>query len=240
MTGTLQRSSTTKFSLRAVSRALMGCVLGATLLTAGTPARAADDDVPLDRKIFRGVLEGLGLRKDGEAINYEERAPLVIPPSRTLPPPEKSDAVLEKNPAWPNDPDIARRKVEVEQERNRNISDEREHEQNRLSEKEMTPGPRPKKQARTDDGYRSSPDGNSDRMSPTQLGYKGNMFNNLFGKKDDESIKFTKEPPRQALTEPPPGYQTPSPDQPYGLSKTTSAPKATNYVEDHGVLDSGR
>ena len=34
-------------------------------------------------------MEGIGLRKDGEAINYQERAPLVIPPGRALPPPEK-------------------------------------------------------------------------------------------------------------------------------------------------------
>ena len=76
--------------------------------------RAADDDVPIDTKIFRGILEGLGLRKDGEAINYQERAPLVIPPSRALPPPEKADAALANNPAWPKDPDVARRKIEAE------------------------------------------------------------------------------------------------------------------------------
>jgi len=46
-------------------------------------------------------------------------------------------------------------------------------------------------------------------------------------------------PPRTALTEPPPGYQTPSPDQPYGLSKstTTTKPKAENYLETHGTAE---
>ena len=47
----------------------------------------------------------------------------------------------------------------------------------------------------------------------------------MFGSKDDEVAKFTSEPPRASLTEPPPGYQTPSPDQPYGLGKAT-----TKYV----------
>jgi hypothetical protein len=242
MSDMLRTSLAAKFSLRTVSRAALGGVLGATLLATGTPARAADD-VPIDRKIFRGILEGIGLRQDGSAgITYEERAPLVIPPSRVLPPPEKSDAALAKNPAWPKDPDVARRKVEAKQERNRNISDEREHEQNPLRPDELTPGPRPKsQQARTDDGYQSSPYGSSNPLSPSQLGSKGNFFGSLFGKKNnDEVTNFTKEPPRTALTEPPPGYQTPSPDQPYGLSKATTAPKPTNYLEEHGTVDGGR
>ena len=48
----------------------------------------------------------------------------------------------------------------------------------------------------------------------------------MFGSKDDEVGNFTQEPPRTALTEPPQGYQTPSPEQPYGVNKTTAAPKA--------------
>jgi hypothetical protein len=239
MTDTLRTGLAATFSLRTVSRAAFGCLLGAALLMPSTPARAGDNDdsVPIDTKIIRGILEGIGLRKDGEAISYGERAPLVLPQGRALPPPEKSDAVLAKNPAWPNDPDVARRKVEIEQERNRNISEEREHEQGRLSEKELTPGSHPKKQARTDDGYRPGPDGYSNALSPSQLGYKGSIFGSMFGSKTDEVTSFTKEPPRAALTEPPPGYQTPSPDQPYGLSKASTTPKPNNYLETHGTVD---
>jgi hypothetical protein len=239
MTDKLRTGLKVKFGLRAGSRLALGCALGVTLLTTGTPARA-DDDLPIDRKIFRGILEGLGLRRDGEAINYEERAPLVIPPSRALPPPENSAAEVAKNPAWPNDPDIARRKAEAAQERDRNIFEEREHEQNPLRPNELAPGPRPKKQARTDDGYRSSPYGGSDPQTPSQLGYKGNIFGTMFGGTPDEVTNFTKEPPRTALTAPPPGYQTPSPDQPYGLRKASTPPKATNYLESHGTVDSDR
>ena len=238
----LRTSLAAKFSLRTVSHAALGCVLGATLLATGTPARAADD-VPIDQKIFRSILEGIGLRRDGSAgINYEERAPLVIPPSRVLPPPERSDAAVAKNPAWPNDPDVTRRKLEAKQERNRNISEEREHEQNPLRPDELTPGPRPRsQQARTDDGYKSPANGYDNPLSPSQLGYTGNLFGNLFGKtKNDDVTNFTSEPPRTALTEPPPGYQTTSPDQPYGLSKATTTPKPKNYLEEHGTLDSGR
>ena len=241
MTRSLRMSLPATIGLRALSRGALGCLLGAALLVAGTPAaRAGDDDVPIDRKIFRNILEGLGLKRDGEAINYEERAPLVVPPTRDLPPPESSDAVLAKNPAWPNDPDVARRKVERAQERNRNISEEREREQNPLSPDQITPGGRPKAQrTASDDGYQSPANGYDNQLPPDKLGVPvGSWLGGMFGsKKQDEAARFTKEPPRTALTEPPPGYQTPSPDQPYGLTKQTVAPKPNNYYETHGTLE---
>src|SRR5674476_98328 len=109
----------TGLTTKLCASAALSVALGIAMLATSLPARAADDDTSIDKKIFRGILEGLGLRKDGEAINYQERAPLVIPPSRALPPPEKSDAVVANNPAWPKDPDATRRKVEKEQARNR-------------------------------------------------------------------------------------------------------------------------
>ncbi len=48
---------------------------------------------------------------------------------------------------------------------------------------------------------------------------QGNLFSNIFGGGKSETANFTGEPARSALTDPPPGYQTPSPNQPYGLSK---------------------
>lgn len=243
MTDLLRTSLAVKFSLRAVSRAALGCVLGATLLAAGAPARAADDGVPVDSKIFRSVLEGLGLRKDGEAIDYQERAPLVIPPSRVLPPPEKSDTALAKNPAWPKDPDVERRKQEAAQERNVSAfpDDAVLREARPLRPNEMTPGPKPRTTRRTDDGYRPSPNGSGSALPPSQLGTKGNFFSNIFSKDKPDTNSFTGEPPRTALTEPPPGYQTPSPEQPYGLGKstTTTTYKPKNYLESHGTVDGG-
>jgi len=218
---------TTKFT----ASTALSLALGLAVLAWAAPARA-EEDVPVDTKIFRGILEGLGLRKDGEAINYQERAPLVIPPGKTLAPPEKSGAALANNPAWPKDPDVARRKAEADQERNRNISDEREREARPLRPDQLTPGGSGrKKQAARNDGYQASPDGFSDRMSPSELGYKGNLFGSLFGGKTEETAKFTGEPPRASLTAPPPGYQTPSPDQPYGTGKTKAvAPTSAEYL----------
>ena len=59
----------------------------------------------------------------------------------------------------------------------------------------------------------------ADALSPSQLGSKSNIWSKMFGKDEPEAGRFTGEPPRTALTEPPPGYQTPSPDQPYGVGK---------------------
>ena len=124
--------------------AAFGLALSAVALV--RPAQAADDEVTVDQKFMRGIMEGLGLKRDGEEmINYRERSPLVIPPSRALPPPERSDAAIANNPAWPKDPDQERRKAQAAMEKGRNVSDEREREQNPLRPDQLTPGGRPKK-----------------------------------------------------------------------------------------------
>jgi hypothetical protein len=235
MTTRPTRPTTTFFAGAALSLAL-----GAVLLATPLPARAADDDDSGSSSVFRGILEGLGLRKDGEAINYQERAPLVIPPSRALPPPETSDAVVVNNPAWPKDPDILRRKKQAAMERNRNISAERELEQNPLRQDQMTPGGNPRSVARRSYGE-SNIATPGDRLTARELNQKTSIWGDMFNSKDDEVAKFTHEPPRASLTAPPVGYQTPSPDQPYGLSKETT--KFRPHIptpEDHGTVDSGR
>ncbi len=241
MTGSSRTRLAAKFSMRAVSRAAFGCLLGAALLTAGTAARAGDgdDDAPLDTRIIRGLMEQLGLRQDGPGINYEERAPLVIPPNRGLPPPERADAAVANNPAWPVDPDVKRAKQEAALKRKASLNADEalRNEQRPLRPDEMTPGPKPRTMVRTDDGYQLSPNGSSGPLPPSKLGDKGSFFGKVFGKDDPVVSRFTGEPPRTALTEPPPGYQTPSPDQPYGVVKGAAAPKATNYLGTHGIID---
>jgi len=211
------------------ARASVGLALGLAMLFGSTAARAADDEPGIDEKFINSIMTGLGFKKDGEAdINYQERAPLVIPPGRNLPPPENPDAVTANNPAWPKDPDVQRRKKEAAMARNRNVSDEREREQNPLRPDQLTPGGKPPKrqQASTDNGYDAPASGFGNPLSPSQLGTpKYGMFSAMFdNKKDDDRAKFTGEPPRVSLTDPPPGYQTPSPEQPYGVGKTVAKP----------------
>jgi hypothetical protein len=227
-------------SIMRLSKVFRGCaasvlVFGAAAVLGSAPVRAADDQPTWDEKMMRGIMDGLGLKRDGEAnINYQERAPLVIPPSRDLLPPEQSNVA--NNPAWPKDPDVERRKAHAALEKNRNVSDEREREQNPLRPDQLTPGargkPQKRQQARTDDGYQAPASGFSSQLMPSELGYKGNLYDAMFGKKKEEEAKFTGEPPRTSLTDPPVGYQTPSPAQPYGLAKGVAPQKAYNDYTD--------
>jgi hypothetical protein len=213
--------------------ATFGLTLGAAALLLPGAARAADDENSIDQKVMRSIMDGLGFKRDGEAtINYQERAPLVLPPSRELPPPEQVDAATANNPAWPKDPDVARRKAEAAAEKNRNVSDEREREQNPLRPDQLTPGGRPKKkQVRTDDGYEPPASGFGNQLLPSQLGASNTtVWNSMFGGKKEETAQFTREPPRSSLTDPPPGYQTPSPDQPYGLGKAAPPKPVDSYT----------
>lgn len=215
--------------------AAFGLTLGAAMLMGPAPARAAENDPSFDQKVMQSIMDGLGFKKDGEAtINYQQRPPLVIPPSRELPPPESTDAVTANNPAWPKDPDVARRKMEAAMERSRNVSDEREREQNPLRPDQLTPGARGQKrqQARTtDNGYDAPASGFGNQLLPSQLGTpKNGVFSAMFDNKKEETAKFTGEPPRVSLTEPPPGYQTPSPEQPYGLGKAPPPKPADNFT----------
>jgi len=216
------------------------CSLAVAGLFAATHARAEDDGKSFDQKFFGSILTTLGLENgdQGPGINYRERAPLVIPPTKSLPLPEDSDAAV-KNPAWPKDPDITRRKEAAKRERERNISDEREREQNPLRPDQMTPGGRPTYAAGRDDGYRASPDGSSRPMTPSELGYTGGLWNKMLGKGDNEAKRFTGEPARVDLTAPPTGYQTPSPAQPYG-PETAKAAGPVNDYESRAELKSGR
>lgn len=228
--------------------AFAAVVLGLAVAAAGTiaPACAADqgDDRPWDSKMIGNLLEGLGLQSPNkDAIVYQERAPLVIPPSTDLPTPEKADAGIAGNPAWPKDPDIARKKEAARQARieaSKSADQKFRDEARVLSPSEMMPGvSATNRMPRVSSGTpRAGANVNEtgDKLTPSQLGYNGGLFGNLFGgKKDDEQARFTSEPPRASLTDPPVGYQTPSPDQPYGVgSDRNKAPKATNYLESKG------
>lgn len=226
---------------RLTTRHSLATVLGLTLAgaTMAVPAHAADDNVPPDIKIIRSILGGLGLKAPGEGeIEYRERAPLVIPPDKALPPPQQAGAAIANNPAWPKDPDIARAKVTAARDRAANSTEQMEREQNPLPPNELAPGAGRSRQARSGRNVDTSGSDGGRVLSAQELGYKGGLFSKIFSRKDDEdSAKFTGEPTRTTLTEPPPGYQVPSPDQPYGIGKDRSLPKADRSYETRGELN---
>jgi len=202
----------------------------ALLVLAGAQgsARAEDDNEDsiwnLDTKIYRGFMQSLGLRSGtDEAIDYRERSPLVVPPGRDLPPPEATPA--QPAAAWPIDPDQKRRKAAVATKRNKkdpNIALDRDGVELMPSELNRS-GP---SAARTGSGGSNAapgidPDGAA--VAPSRLGYTSSIFSWTglgFGPGSNQEVgTFTREPPREALTAPPPGYQTPSPAAPYGVTK---------------------
>ena len=223
----------TRPSLLTQACAALGLAVAVGLVAAPQAARAGDDNSSSDfyKATFGRLLEGFGLKSsdDSADIHYRERAPLVIPPNDNLPPPERTSAV--PNPAWPKDPDVARAKRLRQMEKHRDIEAERMREENPLRPDELAPGPRPRGTANKDTG--PSPIGKL--LSPSELGYNGGMFHKMFHGKNADVARFTGEPPRTSLTEPPTGYQTPSPDQPYGTGQA-AAPKADNDYVHRGEL----
>ena len=210
-----------------LQRVALASLLGLVLLALGAPgsARAEDDETDsiwnFDRRMYRGLMNGLGLRDGNEStIEYRERSPLVVPPSRNLPPPQANASV--RNPAWPKDPDAQRRDVKRKAQTTPDASNERFGRTILPSELDPvgTTGTTP---ARPRGTGTMAPDGGN-IAAPSQLGYFGGLFSwqgfgfGLGGPKEEVGV-FTAEPPRTTLTAPPVGYQTPSPAQPYGMVK---------------------
>jgi hypothetical protein len=226
MTGdSMTRSDRNRRLNRVAVAAALGIAIAMTMGFGGNTVRAADDEEEVlpDQKFLQGVLKGLGLRRDGDGIEYRERSPLVLPPSRELPPPE-TEASLKPSPSWPKDPDVEYAKQVKAARARPNINPE---DQRPLRPSEYSVAGAPSRS--------SAPDGKPDSgifgraLSPTELGTQG-IFKPLWGSKE-EYATFAGEPARSNLTEPPPGYRTPSPNQPYGVGKQKWTPTITDRQE---------
>src|SRR5216684_9147659 len=219
------RSRNPKRLRRAAAAAAVALALALAWSAGSARAEDANDDenVPLDTKLFRQFMKDLGLSRSGDGlIEYRERAPLVVPPSRELPPPRDEAEVATKTPAWPKDPDVARRKQELAAEKAKlkgNLSVEEQMRALRPDELDK-PGAGEKKSADAK-GAGKSPEDTSRPLMPSDLGTKtekifGSIWSSFTPAKP-ESAPFTGEPPREGMTAPPSGYQTPSPNYPYGM-----------------------
>lgn len=176
-------------------------------------ARAQDsggDDQTFEEKIIHNIMSGIGATNGEDRIDYRERSPLVIPPKIDLPPPVSASAAV-NDPNWPKDPDELRRKQMREMAKQKKVTGD--DGRFALMPSELAKGTT-KHVAATEPvepGTTRNP-----MLSPSQLGFHGNILGTLFGGNTSESAPFTGEPVRETLTEPPAGYQTPSPNYPYG------------------------
>ena len=213
---------------RAAAVAAVALAVAMALGTSGAFAADDEEEVPLDTKLFRQFMKDLGLRRDGESIDFRERAPLVVPPSRNLPPPQ-SETPVSANPAWPKDPDVVQRKAEATKKKqpSRTAAQAMEAEGSPLSREELDKG-----KTTGPVGGSASPEDGSRAMKPSELGSKS-FFKGMFSSfsNEGETGTFDGEPARGNLTAPPAGYQTPSPSQPYGIGPKGQKAKAATVEE---------
>jgi hypothetical protein len=203
-------------------------IVALTMIAGLGAALAADDeeDVPLDTKLLRQFMHSMGLQRDDPGIDYQERAPLVVPPTRALPPPQ-SESPAARVPAWPKDPDVAaRRAAKAAAAEKARIHGDNVTESMRVLRPDELGGAGV---APTPSGGPTRPSGEEAArpLPPSQLQGSKNwwdMFSSL-GPQRAESAPFPGEPPRTTMTAPPTGYQTPSPNQPYGVGP----PRDTTY-----------
>lgn len=92
------------------SRAFAAALVCSVMFTAVAPAHASDDG---SENLMTTMLNAVGMNpfddETKDKIDYREHPPLVLPPNtKQLPRPAAASAA-ERNPNWPQDPDVARR-----------------------------------------------------------------------------------------------------------------------------------
>ena len=204
---------------------LSAVVLGIGLVMSTGAARAGDDgddddDMTFEEKLIDNLMSGIGAKSmEKKGIEYRELSPLVVPPKLDLPPPAGTEA---KNaPNWPKDPDEKRRKEAIAQRKKAVKATENWQAAQPLTPAEMKAGQVAAAPRTSNDPIQPGTNGNPS-LSPAELGYTGGLWNMMKGGNSSESKQFTTEPPRQSLVEPPPGYQTPSPNYAYGAGPDKS------------------
>ena len=192
------------------SRSGRGAVLGLGLLgfalAAGQPARAADDGY---ENVFSSVLDSVGIIKSDPPpeIEYRERPPLVLPPSATLPKPASAP---QRSAAWPQDPDVLkRRKASADARAPNSLDPSQSNKGILLSKDELLKG------RGQDEPVRPNTCGNDGNqrgclvINPDELKAENDRWNAANPQKTD-TLVAGKEPPREWLTEPPKGYMKPA------------------------------
>ncbi len=175
--------------------ALGGALAIAIAAVAPGMARAEDSG---DNTLFGSVLKGLGIGGENN-IEYRERPPLVVPPTRELPPPQTTGAV--RDPNWPVDPKAAGRKKG-----------------DQIRDLDKLPVPERAAAPTAPDTAATLP------SQPASGGFFGNLFSS--SERPAAAAPVPSAPARKSLTQPPLDYEARAPGQPYGTA-TPAAPAKT-------------
>jgi hypothetical protein len=231
----MHRTEATKWIERTFSLAVLSVSLG-LLVTTGS-ARAEDNDGrTMSEKIsegFYGIVRGTNM--DNRGIDYRERSPLVVPPNLDLPPPVASAGDSQQIANWPKDPDERQRRAVIAAKKKNAPA---------MARVQVTATGAPQTQAiniappveeptvagTSRPAYAS--DRNGTALTDPVYDKPGDLFTggasdladkfgvgDLFGSKKSAPIEPGTEPAREALTQPPVGYQTPSASYAYGEQK---------------------
>jgi len=142
----------------------------------------------------------LGTSDDQPAINYSERAPLVLPPKRELAPPADATA-LQQDPSWPKDADAEKRRKKASEDSRGPASSNTELATREEMEAGTLRGPsqdtRSSFQAEQEYKRMSNP------VNPKALARSG-----TFGTPAEPFVAGV-EPTRRSLIDPPKGYRAP-------------------------------
>lgn len=204
----------------ALLRVAIGAALASLVLGLSSPAvRAADGDNSDGPSFWTRFEQAFGLKKKpietDSGITYVERSPLVVPPTRDLPPPSASS--VQPTPDWPKDTAIKPRRHHA-----------------KAAPAAAAPA--------TNSGSGGAAAGNATPAPSTPAAQPPPTEEKSFFKPStwfnkEEYATFTAEPPRNDLTDPPAGYRTPSPDQPYGIGPEKKA--KTKTAGDGTVVQTG-
>lgn len=218
--------------LRALRLATLALGVGLVMMAGVARAQDADDqgdDKTFEEKILDNIMSGIGATnmQDHKGIDYRERSPLVVPPKIDLPPPVSASAEVNA-PNWPKDPDVAQRKAAIAASKKNKKPANFWEAARPLTPTELAAG-RTAAPTRPDTDP-VQPGRQADTMlSPSQLGFTSG-FMSLFHGNTSEQAPFKGEPSRESLTQPPVGYQTPSPNFAYGTGPKESLNKEYNPV----------
>ncbi|MFZ5732787.1 MAG: hypothetical protein ACOY4O_08630 [Pseudomonadota bacterium] len=222
---------------RALRLALCSVALLAAFSGVAKAEEDEDDDQSFGQKIIGTVIRGIGGTSiDNSNIEYRERSPLVIPPKVELRAPGSGKQAVPAN--WPKDPDVAERQARREAAKKRGGATRDATQETREASRVLSPSElagQPVTRSASRDSVIPGATNTNPILSPSELGYTGGFFG-MFKSKDPEAEKFKGEPTRESLTQPPAGYQTPSPNYAYG---TGGAPGAftPNYQPPPNPID---
>jgi len=206
---------------RGLKLAVVALGIGLVMVSGAARAEDDEDDKSFEEKIIDNLMSGLGATNmENRGIEYRERSPLVVPPKLDLPPP--ASAAAAKAPNWPKDPDEARRKAAIAARKKENKDPSQSS--RLLTAEELKAGKVAAAPRTSNDPIQPGNSSNNPVLSPSQLGWNGNLTG-MFKGNTSETAPFTGEPTRDALTQPPSGYQTPSPNFAYGTGPKESLNK---------------